>query len=59
MTFPEAVPIILEVYNKVDSDSEVWKNASEDFLMLGEKETGGQYDDIALGPGINARLSRS
>jgi hypothetical protein len=40
VTFPEVVPIILELYNKVDSDSEVWKNAKEDFLMLGEQENG-------------------
>ncbi|RXW17404.1 hypothetical protein EST38_g8458 [Candolleomyces aberdarensis] len=38
VSFPEVVPILLELYFKVDSDSEVWKNSHEYFLMLGEHE---------------------
>ncbi|KAJ2935789.1 hypothetical protein H1R20_g1304, partial [Candolleomyces eurysporus] len=38
VTFPEVVPIILELYVRVDSDSEWWKNVHENFLVLGEHE---------------------
>ncbi|RXW17694.1 hypothetical protein EST38_g8163 [Candolleomyces aberdarensis] len=34
--FPEAIPILLKLYVKVDSASDLWK--SEDFLTLGERE---------------------
>ncbi|KAJ2933122.1 hypothetical protein H1R20_g3954, partial [Candolleomyces eurysporus] len=39
----EVVPILLELYIKVDSDSEMWKSAHQDFLMLGEHENDPEY----------------
>ncbi|RXW11746.1 hypothetical protein EST38_g14109, partial [Candolleomyces aberdarensis] len=44
LSFPEVVPILLELYLKLDSDSEVWKNPHEDFLLLlGEHENDSEY----------------
>ncbi|KAJ2924182.1 hypothetical protein H1R20_g12913, partial [Candolleomyces eurysporus] len=39
--FPEAIPIILKLYVKADSASDLWK--SEDFLTLGERENDSEY----------------
>lgn len=40
VSFPDAVPILLALYIKTDPESDLWKNAYGDFLMLGEHENG-------------------
>ncbi|KAJ2933716.1 hypothetical protein H1R20_g3387, partial [Candolleomyces eurysporus] len=37
------IPILLELYVKSDSDSEVWKDTHGDFLILGEHENDSEY----------------
>ncbi|KAJ2920837.1 hypothetical protein H1R20_g16257, partial [Candolleomyces eurysporus] len=37
------IPILLELYVKSDSDSEVWRDTHGDFLILGEHENDSEY----------------
>ncbi|KAJ2935951.1 hypothetical protein H1R20_g1142, partial [Candolleomyces eurysporus] len=46
VSFPGVVPILLKFYVKLDSDSEMWKNAHEEFLMLGEHEDAGLKESV-------------